>query len=444
MISLSFHQSKSEHAARIAATALFTKLRKIGTAEVPLSRLIESTQYGFTASATESPVGPHFVRITDLKEGEISWPTVPYCECSDVVTYRIEKGDLLFARTGATTGKTHLVTELPAVESVFASYLIRVRPRPSTSVEYLNAFFQSDLYWQQLIDHKSGSAQPNVNATKLSSLRVPVVDEEIQEAISRFMKAVGHRSTDASHPLPQLPPPLSEQPKLVEWLDAVATRVEVASSEAESTVKRLDSLLMSAFHGIAEGVPHRPLEEIAPLTRRPAEIDPAADYPGISARSFGRGTFHNPPLLGSEITWQKPYEVKAGDILVSNIKAWEGAISVVSPEDEGRFGSHRYLTFAPKKGVATPHFVCFYLLSPVGLFHVGEASPGSADRNRTTGSKAMQNIPVPVPTYERQLWFDQLYEKVEMAKRTMTQAGEERNAILPSVLNQVFSGDEAA
>lgn len=237
-------------------------------------------------------------------------------------------------------------------------------------------------------------------------------------------------------------PALKEQQQIVEWIDDAAERVEQANYEADSAVKRLDNLLMSAFHAITEGVSHRPLEEIAPLTRRPAAIDPTAEYPGISTRSFGRGTFHNPPLLGSEITWQKPYEVKAGDILVSNIKAWEGAIAVVSPEDDGRFGSHRYLTFACKEGVATPRYVCFYLLSPEGLFHVGEASPGSADRNRTTGSKAMQGIPVPVPTYERQLWFDQLYEKVETAKKVMTQAGEERNAILPSVLNQVFGGEE--
>lgn len=236
-------------------------------------------------------------------------------------------------------------------------------------------------------------------------------------------------------------PPISEQNKIAEWIDDVSTRVEQANYEADTVVKRLDNLLMSAFHEIIKGVPHRTLEEIAPLTRRPAAIDPTAEYPGISTRSFGRGTFHNPPLLGSEITWQKPYEVKAGDILVSNIKAWEGAIAVVSPEDDGRFGSHRYLTFACKEGVATPRYVCFYLLSPDGLFHVGEASPGSADRNRTTGSKAMQSIPVPVPTYEQQLWFEQLYEKVETAKRTMTQAVAERNAILPSVLNQMFNGE---
>ncbi len=238
-------------------------------------------------------------------------------------------------------------------------------------------------------------------------------------------------------------PPLPEQQKIVKWIDAVATRIEEANTEVDSSTKKLDNLLMSTFLDITEGAPQSPLEEIAPLARRPVEIDPSAEYPGISARSFGRGTFHNPPLQGSEITWQKPYEVRAGDILVSNIKAWEGAMAVVGPEDDGRFGSHRYLTFEPKAGVATPRFVCFYLLSPEGLFHVGEASPGSADRNRTTGSRAMQNIPVPVPQYEQQLWFDQLYEKVEEAKRLITENQAERSALLPSVLNQVFNGDES-
>jgi type I restriction enzyme R subunit len=49
--------------------------------------------------------------------------------------------------------------------------------------------------------------------------------------------------------------------------------------------------------------------------------------PSIAVRSFGRGTFHKPPLNGNEVTWEKPFLVKAGDILVSNIKAWEGALA---------------------------------------------------------------------------------------------------------------------
>ena len=146
-------------------------------------------------------------------------------------------------------------------------------------------------------------------------------------------------------------------------------------------------LLGAAFHQISAKADRHPLSEVAPLMRRPAEVDPHGEYPQVSVRSFGRGTFHNPPLKGSEITWQKPYLVKQDDILVSNIKAWEGALAVAGPEDDGRFGSHRYLTFVPVEGVITSNFLCFYLLTREGLHHVGEAAPGSADRNRTLRSK---------------------------------------------------------
>lgn len=93
-------------------------------------------------------------------------------------------------------------------------------------------------------------------------------------------------------------------------------------------------------------------------------------------------------------------------------------------------------------GVATPRYVCFYLLSPAGLFPVGEVSPGSADRSRTTGTRAMQKMPNPVAPYEQQLWFDQLYEKVEETRRLITESQAERSALLPAVLNQIFNGDQ--
>src|SRR5437773_7462767 len=46
-----------------------------------------------------------------------------------------------------------------------------------------------------------------------------------------------------------------------------------------------------------------------------------------------------------------PYTTLFRSILVSNIKAWEGALAVAKPEDDGRVGSHRYLTCVPNKGV---------------------------------------------------------------------------------------------
>jgi type I restriction enzyme S subunit len=236
-----------------------------------------------------------------------------------------------------------------------------------------------------------------------------------------------------------LPPP-DEQQRIVAKIDRLAAKVD----EVQTLVRQCDSisdgLLMSAYHEIADAAPRKPLRDVAPLIRRPAVVDPHSEYPQVSVRSFGRGTFHNPPLQGSEITWQKPYLVKNGDILVSNIKAWEGAMAVAGPDDDGRFGSHRYLTFVPVDGVATANFLCFHLLSPEGLYQVGEASPGSADRNRTLSSNKMLEIPVPVPSYEKQQWFDELLSKISAARNVRKEAATVRDAMLPSILDRAFKG----
>ena len=241
----------------------------------------------------------------------------------------------------------------------------------------------------------------------------------------------------------RLPIPLplpDEQQRIVSKIDRLAGKIDEAQTLACQCDAISDGLLMSAYRQIADAAPRKPLRDVAPLTRRPAVVDARNEYPQVSVRSFGRGTFHNPPLQGSEITWQKPYLVKTGDILVSNIKAWEGAIAVAGPDDDGRYGSHRYLTFVPVEGVATANFLCFHLRSPEGLYHVGEASPGSADRNRTLSSNKMLEIPVPVPSYEQQRWFDDLQSKIVAVRNVRKEASAARDAMLPSILDRAFKG----
>lgn len=239
----------------------------------------------------------------------------------------------------------------------------------------------------------------------------------------------------------QIPlPPLEEQQRIVARVDSLAAKIDEAVTTAHSADVVVNSLLLAVYHKIAESAPRKRLGDLAPLVRRPAVINLNEEYPQVSVRSFGKGTFHNPPLCGSEITWQKPYLVKCGDILVSNIKAWEGAIAVAKPEDDGRYGSHRYLTFVPVEGVATAEYLCFHLLSPEGLYHVGEASPGSADRNRTLSAKAMLEIPVPVPTYDQQVWFGRVLSRVTAVRQLRRDTTAAREAMLPAILDRAFKG----
>jgi type I restriction enzyme S subunit len=236
-------------------------------------------------------------------------------------------------------------------------------------------------------------------------------------------------------------PPLAEQRRVVARIEELAAQIHEAQTLRKEVDAELNAMLAALHRRLASDAGRKPLSEVAPLIRRPVAVDAEKSYPAIAVRSFGRGTFHKPPLLGSEVTWEKPFLVKAGDILISNIKAWEGALAVAGPEDDGRVGSHRYLTCVPIEGVGTARFVCFHLLTPEGLQEVSEASPGSADRNRTLSTKALMRIPIPVPKYADQLHFDRICAEVDALKRLQAETAAELDALLPALLDRAFKGE---
>jgi type I restriction enzyme S subunit len=131
------------------------------------------------------------LRITDIQEGKVNWDDVPYCEISEKErdSSLLSKGDIVFARTGATTGKSFLIHDCPE-NSVFASYLIRVRPIEELNPVFLFGYFQTAQYWKQISESATGSTQPGVNSTKLGELKVPVPPLSLQEEFAGVVARV--------------------------------------------------------------------------------------------------------------------------------------------------------------------------------------------------------------------------------------------------------------
>lgn len=121
-------------------------------------------QYGYTASADASVTEIRMLRITDIQNNQVDWPSVPGCQIEQVEAekYLLSENDILIARTGGTIGKSFIVPDAP-VKSVFASYLIRITPPRSMEARYLKIFLESPLYWMQLREMSAGTGQPNVN-----------------------------------------------------------------------------------------------------------------------------------------------------------------------------------------------------------------------------------------------------------------------------------------
>ncbi len=145
-----------------------------------------------------------------------------------------------------------------------------------------------------------------------------------------------------------------------------------------------------------------PLGGAAPLVRRPVDPAPSLRYTEIGVRSFGRGLFLKTPVTGMELGAKRVFHIEPGDLIISNIFAWEGAIAVAGADHAGTIGSHRFMTLVPAEGVSA-EFLQQYLLTEEGLAQVRAASPGSAGRNRTLSIRGLSQLKVPVPPLPEQL-----------------------------------------
>ena len=233
-------------------------------------------------------------------------------------------------------------------------------------------------------------------------------------------------------------PPLDEQHRVVAKLDKMAALVEERRRVIETAEHDAQAMLSNAFREIIDGAPYRPMAEVAPLVRRPVEIEPDQSYPELGVRSFGRGTFHKPALDGMEVGSKRLFRIQEGDLLFNIVFAWEGAIAVAQPKDDGRVGSHRFLTCVPDESMATVDFLRFYFLTPEGLQKLGDASPGGAGRNRTLGLKKLDAVEVPVPPLNRQRWFDRLQRQVRQIEALRESTGQDVEALLPALLHRAF------
>lgn len=180
-------EAQLEAAKALPATYLREVFDSSAAKQWPIKKVADvckTIDYGFTASADFSIREPRFLRITDIQNGGVIWDQVPGCQISskEEAANRLADGDIVFARTGATTGKSFLVQQPP--RAVFASYLIRLRAKSDLAPEYLYGFFQSDGYWRQVRAHARGAGQPNVNATLLGSIGFPVPSLADQQRIA--------------------------------------------------------------------------------------------------------------------------------------------------------------------------------------------------------------------------------------------------------------------
>src|SRR3990172_5649231 len=157
--------------------------------ECTLADACRAIHYGLTAAAADDQEGTKFLRITDIVSGHIDWASVPHVTVDEETArkYQLYDGDIVLARTGASTGASAYVKSPPS--AVFASYLVRLQAKPEFDPRFLVYYLRSEDFWtfiRGVLGDKS--AQPNASASTMTKapLRAPE-DKDEQPAIAHIL-----------------------------------------------------------------------------------------------------------------------------------------------------------------------------------------------------------------------------------------------------------------
>lgn len=145
-----------------------------------------------------------------------------------------------------------------------------------------------------------------------------------------------------------------------------------------------------------------PLREVLSVSIDAAEIEPTATYPMAGVYSFGRGLFTRGPLSGAETTYKRFHKLSEGMIVLSQLKAWEGAIAVVGTEHAGCFLSTQFPTFRCDTATADVNFIAWFLRLPSAWESLRLGARGMGARRDSVSQSKFLELEIPLPSLDEQ------------------------------------------
>lgn len=155
-------------------------------------------EYGLNAAAKEFDGKNKYIRITDIDDAsrefllsDLSSPAI----CLDGMSkYLLSSGDIVFARTGASVGKTYIYRENDGIV-YFAGFLIRAKVNQNNDAEFVFQSTLSPSYEKYIRITSQRSGQPGVNAQEYGEYDLFAPSKEEQQRIGHFLRGIDHLIT---------------------------------------------------------------------------------------------------------------------------------------------------------------------------------------------------------------------------------------------------------
>ena len=369
---------------------------------IRLREICDSVDYGLTASASTEPVGPKFLRITDIVRPTFDWGTVPYVsvEPSRKEKYLLQHGDIVIARTGATTGESKWIDSPP--DAVFASYLVRLKISKDVDSRFIGYVLKSDqflAYVRAVVGDKS--AQPNASATTLTNARIRIpTARSMQRAIAAVLGALD---------------------------DKIAVNERIVRTSDE-----LRRLLFANFLAIrAECTEERPLTWFAEFINGRAFTKGATGTGRMVVRIAELNSGPGGSTVYNDIDVPDRHLARPGDVLF----AWSGSLTVARWYREEAIINQHIFKVIPKRGV--PVWLAYELvLSKLATF-----KSIAADKATTMGHIQRHHLEEPVvaptadviPSLHQEL--GPLWDRALAAEQESLALARLRDELLPGLMS---------
>ncbi len=388
-----------------------------------LGEVCEKPEYGYTTSAKPQGNEPLFLRTTDISNGEICWQSVPFCSEPpiDEERYSLKDGDILVARAGS-VGASIVIRNPP--RSIFASYLIRFRPRNELNPSYAGFFLKSEMYWSQLGSKTAGTTLPGVNATNLAKVKIPL-------------------------------PPLPTQRRIVSILEKAEETKRLRAQAGELTDRLLQSVFLEMFGDPVKNPKGWIVKRANELTFDKSSI---ICGPFGSQLKIGEYVEEGIPVLGidnvavNKFVWAKPknitrkkyeqlnaFSVRPEDILITRTGTVGRTCVIPKIFGDSVIGPNLLKVTLDKDIMLPEVFATSLSYFPSMIEQIQNLSPGATvPVFNTKNLKALKIVVPPLPLQQK---FARIVEKIESMRQSQNQSKQQIEDLFSALMQKAFRGE---
>lgn len=237
-------------------------------------------------------------------------------------------------------------------------------------------------------------------------------------------------------------PSLPEQHSIIEKLDAVSKNIEEIAKLYEEVDVEIINICRSLILSDTACKP-TPMSSLVRLRVPDVFVESMERYKFAGVYCFGRGVFRGQQKIGMDFSYARLTRLREGDFTYPKLMAWEGAFGVVPKECDGCVVSTEYPVFEVMRDRVLPEVLDVYFRMPEAWEPVAGKSSGTNVRRRRLNPKDFLAFEFPLPSMKTQEKIRRVLEVEQGSRLLRTQAREELNALLPSVLDRVFTSRPA-